>query len=185
MLHPRIVRRVGVRRRAPVLAGSGAQLVVPGLVAVDLAQPVLGAVLEQPCRGSGRPDVYRVPRHVSRRIGGGDPARGFLFRAVLRDRLTQESFLVGRGAPAAVDLEPDTVVFGIGRSAAQGRQQVGVEVRDGRDLVIEDRRAVGNGATGDRFSTTPVAYESPCPEPSTSLLGPTGGSGDFTIEGGA
>ncbi len=43
-LHPRIVGRVGVHGRAAVIDGLGAQLVVPGLVAVDPAQPVRGAV---------------------------------------------------------------------------------------------------------------------------------------------
>ena len=59
--------------------GLRAQFVVPGLVAVDLAQPVLGAVLGQPRGGIGGPDVDRVPRHVSRRVGGGHPPGGFLF----------------------------------------------------------------------------------------------------------
>ncbi len=45
LLHPWIVRRVGVHGRAAVIDGFGAQLVVPGFVAVDLAQPVRGAVL--------------------------------------------------------------------------------------------------------------------------------------------
>ena len=37
LLHPWIVRRVGVHRGATVIAGFGAQFVVPGFVAVDLA----------------------------------------------------------------------------------------------------------------------------------------------------
>ena len=37
MLHPWIVRRVGVHGRAAVTDGFGAQFEVPGLVAVDLA----------------------------------------------------------------------------------------------------------------------------------------------------
>ena len=72
-----------------MIDGFGAQFVVPGLVAVDLAQPVPGAVLGQPRGGIGAPDVDRVPRHVSRRAGGGHPAGGFLFRAVLQDRLPE------------------------------------------------------------------------------------------------
>src|SRR5215210_2051196 len=79
---PWIVRRVGVHGRATVIAGFGAQFVVPGFVAVGLAQPVFGAVLKQPCRGTGGPNVDRVPRHVSRRVGGGHPSGSFLFRAV-------------------------------------------------------------------------------------------------------
>src|SRR5215207_5566945 len=78
LLHPWIVRRVGVHGRAAVIDGLRAQFVVPGFVAVDLAQPVLGAVLGQPRRGTGGPDVDRVPRHVSRRVGSGHPPGGFL-----------------------------------------------------------------------------------------------------------
>jgi hypothetical protein len=37
LLHPWVVRRVGVHRRATVIAGFGAKFVVPGFVAVDLA----------------------------------------------------------------------------------------------------------------------------------------------------
>ena len=89
LLHPWIVRRVGVHGRAAVIDRFGAQFVVPGFVAVDLAQPVLGAVLGQPRRGSEGPDVDRIPRHVRRRGGGGHPSGGFLCRAILRDRLTK------------------------------------------------------------------------------------------------
>ena len=47
--------RLGVHGRATVIDGFGSQFVVPGLVAVDLAQPVLGAVLGQPRRGIKAP----------------------------------------------------------------------------------------------------------------------------------
>src|SRR4051812_31506181 len=87
LLGPWVLRRVGVHGRAAVSDGLWAQLVVPGLVAVDLAEPVRGAVGGQPCRGVGGPEVDRVARHVSRRRAGGHPSRGFRFRAVLRDRL--------------------------------------------------------------------------------------------------
>jgi hypothetical protein len=79
LLHPWIVRRVGVHGRAAVIDRFEAQFVVPGFVAVDLAQPVIGAVLGQPRRGIEGPNVDRVPRHVSRRDGGGHPSGGFLF----------------------------------------------------------------------------------------------------------
>ena len=125
-----------------------AQLVVPGLVAVDRAQPVAGAVLGQPRGGGGGPDVDRVPGHVGRRVGGGHPAGGFRFRAVLRDRLTEELLLVLRGAPAAVDDELDAVVRGIRRGLAQGTEQSRIELGHTRDPVVEDRRAVGDGAAG-------------------------------------
>src|SRR4051812_19409764 len=77
-LHPRILCRVGVHGRATVSDGLRAQFVVPRLVAVDLAQPVRGAAGGQPRRGGGS-DVDRVPRHVSRRVGGGHPSGSFLF----------------------------------------------------------------------------------------------------------
>ena len=79
LLHPRIVGRVGIRGRATVIGGFAAQFVVPRLVGVDPAQRVRGAMLRQPRRGTGGPDVDRVPRHVSRRAGGGHPSAGFLF----------------------------------------------------------------------------------------------------------
>src|ERR671930_2009726 len=78
LLHPWIVRRVGVHGRATVIDGFGAQFVMPGFVAVDLAQPVLGAVFGQPRRGIGVPDVDRLPRHVRIRAGGGDPSSSLL-----------------------------------------------------------------------------------------------------------
>jgi hypothetical protein len=103
-------------------------------------------VLGQPRGGTRRPDVDRVSRHVSRRLGGGHPSSGFLFRAVLRDRLTQESLLVLPGTPAAVDVELDAVVCGIGGGLAQGATEGRIEVGDTRNLVVEHRRAVGDGA---------------------------------------
>ena len=60
----------------------------------------------------------------------------------------EEVLLVLRGTPAAVDDERDPVVCGIGRRLAQGTEQIGVEVGDTRDPVIEDRRAGGDGTVG-------------------------------------
>jgi hypothetical protein len=51
-----------------------------------------------------------------------------LFGAVLGDRLTKKLILVLRGAPSAVDLEPDALVSGIRRRFAQRPEQIGVEV---------------------------------------------------------
>lgn len=137
-----------------MIAGFGAQFVVPGFVAVDLAQPVLGAVLGQPCRGIGVPDVDRVPRHVRRRLRGGHPPGGFLFGAILGDGLAKQLILVLRGTPAAIDAELDPVVRGISCSLAQDTEQIGVEVGYTRNLVIEDRRAVGDGTVGLAKRTT-------------------------------
>jgi hypothetical protein len=119
-----------------VIDGFGAQFVVPGLVAVDLAQPVLGAVFGQPRRGIGVPDVDRVSGHVRRRVRSGDPSGSFLFRAVLGDRLAKKLILVLGGAPSAVDVEVDAVVSGICRRFAQGPEQIGVEVGYAGILVI-------------------------------------------------
>ena len=144
-----------------MIDGFGAQFVVPGFVAVDLAQPVLGAVLGQPRRGLEGPDVDRVPRHVRRRVRGGHPPGGFLFGSVLRDRLTKKLILVLRGTPAAVDGELDPVVRGISRSLAQGTEQIGVEVGYTRNLVIKDRRAVGDGAVSLAKRTTVLDWRRP------------------------
>src|SRR5262245_6754310 len=144
MLHPRIVGGVGVHGRTTVIAGFGAQFVMPGFVPVDLAQPVLGPVLGEPRRGIGVSDVDCVPRHVSRRVGGGNPTSSFLFRAVLRDRLIEELFLVFRGTPAAVDVQLDPVAGRVRRSLAKGTEESWVELGHGRILVVEDRHAVGD-----------------------------------------
>jgi hypothetical protein len=137
-----------------VIDGLRAQFVMPGLVAVDLAQPVRGAVLGQPRRGTGGPDVDRVPRYVRRRLGGGHPSGGCLFRAVFRYCLLKEVFLVLRGTPAAIDVELDSVVRGISCSLAQGTEDSWIEVGYTRNLVIEDRRAVGDSTVSFAKRTT-------------------------------
>jgi hypothetical protein len=140
-----------------VLDGFGAQFVVPGLVAVDLAQPVPGSVLGQPRRIEAA-HVDRVPRHVSGRVGGGHPSGSFLFRAVLRDRLTEELFLVLRGTPTAIDDELEPVVRGSRCSLAQGAEESWIKVGYTRNLVVEDRRAVGDGTVGlAKRTTVPAA----------------------------
>ena len=137
-----------------MIDGFGARFVVPGFVAVDLAQPVLGAVLGQPRRGIGVPNVDRVSRHVRRRLRGCHPAGGFRFGSVLGNRLTKKLVLVLRGTPATIDDELDPVVRSISCSLAQGTKQIGVEVGYTRDLVIEDRRAVGDGTVSLAKRTT-------------------------------
>ena len=134
--------------------GFGAQLVVPGFVAVDLAQPVLGAVFGQPRRGVDGPNVDRVPRYVGRRLCGGHPPGGFLFGSVLGNRLTKKLVLVLRGTPATIDEELDPVVRGIGCSLAQGTEESWVEVGYTRNLVSKDRRAVGDGTVSLAKRTT-------------------------------
>ena len=137
-----------------MIDGFAAQFVVPGFVAVNLAQPVLGAVAGQPCRGIGRPNVDRVPRHVRRRLRGGHPTRGFLFGSVLGNRLAKKLILVVRGTPATIDEELDPVVRGISRSLAQGTEESWVKVGHTGKLVIKDRRAVGDGTVSLAKRTT-------------------------------
>ena len=48
----------------------------------------------------------------------------------------------------------DPVVRGIGRGLAQGTEQSGVELGHARNLVVEDRHAVGDGAVGLAECTT-------------------------------
>ncbi len=128
-----------------MIDGFGAQFVVPGFVAVDLAQPVLGAVFGQPRRSVDGANVDRVPRYVGRRVRGRHPPGGFLFGSVLGNRLTKKLVLVLRGTPATIDEELDPVGRGIGSSLAQGAEESWVEVGYTRNLVSKDRRAVGNG----------------------------------------
>ena len=66
----------------------------------------------------------------------------------------QELFLVRRGTPAAVDVELDPVACGISCSLAQGTEESWIEVGYTRNLVIEDRRAVGNGTVSFAKRTT-------------------------------
>ena len=63
-------------------------------------------------------------------------------------------FLVLRGTPAAIDEELDAVVRGIRCSLAQGTEQSWIEVGYTRNLVIKDRRAVGDGTVSLAKRTT-------------------------------
>ena len=159
LLRPRVVRGVGIQGRTTVVDRVGAKFVVPRLVAVDLAQPVLGAMFREPCRRVGIPDVDRVPGNVSGGIGGGDPSCSFRFRPVLGDRLAKKLILVLGGAPATVDGELETVVRGIRRRFAQSVEQIRVEVGDAGKLVIERGHAVGEGAVSLGHDATVVAAE--------------------------
>ena len=66
----------------------------------------------------------------------------------------EELLLVRRGTPAAVDDELDRVVRGIRRGLAQGTEEGWIELGYSGDLVIEDRRAVGDGTVGLAKRTT-------------------------------
>jgi hypothetical protein len=143
-----------------VIDGFGAQFVMPRFVAVDLTKPVLGAVLGEPRCGSGGPDVDGVPRHVRRRVRRGYPSGSFLLRAILGDGLAKQLFLVLRGTPAAIDEELDTVVRGISCSLAQGTEEGRIKVGYTRNLVIKDRRAVGDGTVSLAKRTTVLTGKS-------------------------
>ena len=103
------------------------------------------------------PKVDRVPPHVSGRLRGGHPSGGFLCGSVLGNRLTKKLILVLPGTPATVDEELDPVVRGISCSLAQGTEEIRVEVGYTRNLVIKDRRAVGNGTVSLAKRTTVLA----------------------------
>ena len=66
----------------------------------------------------------------------------------------EELLLVLPGTPATVDVEVDPVACGIGCRLAQGPEQIGVEVGDTRNLVVEDRRVVGDGTVSLTKRTT-------------------------------
>ena len=72
---------------------------------------------------------------------------------------SEESFLVLRGTPAALDEELDAVVRGIRCRPAQGTEERGIEVGDARNLVVEDRRAVGDGTVDLAERTTVLTAE--------------------------
>jgi hypothetical protein len=68
-------------------------------------------------------------------------------------------FLVLGGTPAAVDDELDAIGCGIRCSLAQGTEEGWIEVGYGRKIVIEDRRAVGDGTVSLAKRTTLLAAE--------------------------
>jgi len=147
-----------------VLDGFRAQFVVPGFVAVDLAEAVIGAVLGQPRRGIEGPDVDRVSRHVRRRFGGGHPAGGFLFGSVLGNGLATKFVLVRRGTPTTIDVELDAVVRGSRRSLAQGAEESGIKVGYPRNLVSKDRHAFGDGTVSLAERSTVLKVNHPVTE---------------------
>ncbi len=63
-------------------------------------------------------------------------------------------FLVLRGTPATIDEELDPVVCGISCSLAQGTEESWIKVGYTRNLVIKDRRAVGDGTVSLAKRTT-------------------------------
>ena len=173
LLHPWIVRWVGVHGRA------ARDRWLPGAVRSATAR----------CRRSGTARTRRRARTATRRRGRarcrprlptreptpwGWPPIGWLpLRAVLRDRLTEQSLLVLRGTPAAIDVELDPVVCGVGCSLAQGTEQISVELGYTRDSSA--KTVVPSG-------TAPSASPSP---PRCSLrrtwVGDAGGEGEDAV----
>jgi hypothetical protein len=68
-------------------------------------------------------------------------------------------FLVRRGTPATIDEELDPVVRGISCSLAQGTEEGWIKVGYTRNLVIKDRRAVGDGTVSLAKRTTVLTAE--------------------------
>jgi hypothetical protein len=63
-------------------------------------------------------------------------------------------FLVLRRTPAAVYVELDPIVCSITRSLAHGTEESWIKVRYTRNVVIEDRRVVGDGTVSLAERTT-------------------------------
>jgi hypothetical protein len=63
-------------------------------------------------------------------------------------------FLVLPGAPTTIDEELDAVVCGIRRSLAQDTEESWIKVGYTRNLVIKDRRAIGDGTVSLAKRTT-------------------------------
>ena len=119
-------------------------------------------MFREPHRGIGGADVDRVARHVRRRVRRGYPSGSFLLRAVRGDGLAKQLLLVGRGAPAAVDDELDPGARGVSCCLAQGSEEIGVEVGHTRNLVIEDRRVVGDGTVSLAKATIVLTPQGDC-----------------------
>ena len=62
--------------------------------------------------------------------------------------------LVRRRTPAAIDVELDPVVCGIGCSLAHGTEESWIKIGYARNLVIKDRRAVRDGTASLAKRTT-------------------------------
>ena len=154
LLHPWVVRRVGVHGGAAVIeAPRGA-----------------ARSARARCRRSGTARTRRrartaTPRHRRARCRPRRPRRERTCRGwppIAWPRLpsrTSRSPHGGAapgmpGTPAAVDDELDPVVRGIGRGAAQGTEERRIEPGHPRDPLVEDRRAVGDGTVGLAERTT-------------------------------
>ena len=66
----------------------------------------------------------------------------------------EKLFLVLRGTPATIDEELDPIVRGISCGLAQDNEERWIKVGYTRNLVIEDRHAVGDGTVSLAERTT-------------------------------
>src|SRR5688572_15399741 len=82
----------------------------------------------------------------------------------------EELFLVLRGTPATIDEELDPVVRGISCSLAQGTEESWIKVGYTRNLVIEDRRAAGDGTVSLAKRTTVLTAKTTVLTAKTTVL---------------
>jgi hypothetical protein len=68
-------------------------------------------------------------------------------------------FLVLRGTPTALDVELDPVAPGVRCGPAESTEKSWIKVGHGRNLVIQDRRAVGDGTASLAKRTAVVALK--------------------------
>ena len=66
-------------------------------------------------------------------------------------------FLIRRGTPAAIDVEPDPVARSIRCGRAEGTEESWIKVGHSRIFVIEDRHAVGDDTVRLAKRTTVLA----------------------------
>ncbi len=136
-VQPRVVRGIRKHCRGAVLDCVEAQLEVPRLVLINPAQAIPCTVRGQPRRCPRGPDIDGVSGDMCRPLRRGDPPCRLRARAELRDRVPKELRLIGRRTPTAVDLEFDALGCGLNGRAANGTEEVAVDLGHTREVVIE------------------------------------------------
>jgi len=110
---------------------------VPGLVAIDLAQAVMGTVLGEPRPSTSGTDVDGIAGHVRGPVRSGHPPGRNLARTMSRDRLIEEAGLVLPRSPPTGDEELDpTVTCSIG-GVPQRAEKRWIEIGDGWIGIVE------------------------------------------------
>jgi hypothetical protein len=79
-------------------------------------------------------------------------------------------FLVLRGTPSAIDEELDPVVCGMSCSLAQGTEESWIKVGYTRNLVIKDRRTIGDGTVSLVKRTTVLTSKTAVLTAKTTVL---------------